>query len=94
MNAGSFIGRFMAGPVTRFVGIIDLSIATSVVCAILIIGMIWLGTVASVVVLGVLYGLFSGISKWCRASGSVMRSCCDVLACRYRDDVPNAGAYS
>ncbi|KIJ15146.1 hypothetical protein PAXINDRAFT_163133 [Paxillus involutus ATCC 200175] len=62
MNGGSCIGRFMAGPVTRFVGIIDLSITTSVVCAILIIGMIWLGTVASVVVLGVLYGLFSGIN--------------------------------
>ncbi|KIJ07578.1 hypothetical protein PAXINDRAFT_90172, partial [Paxillus involutus ATCC 200175] len=62
MNAGSFIGRFTAGPVTRFVGIIDVSIATSVVCAILIIGMIWLGTVASVVVLGALYGLFSGMN--------------------------------
>ncbi|KIJ07579.1 hypothetical protein PAXINDRAFT_173437 [Paxillus involutus ATCC 200175] len=62
MNAGSFVGRFMVGPVTRFVGIIDITIATSVVCAMLIISMIWLGTVASVVVLGVLYGLFSGIN--------------------------------
>ena len=35
------------------------------VCAILIIGMIWLGSVVSVVVLGVLYGLFSGMSGCC-----------------------------
>ncbi|KIK77785.1 hypothetical protein PAXRUDRAFT_776424, partial [Paxillus rubicundulus Ve08.2h10] len=62
VNAGSFIGRFVAGPVTHFIGIIDITIATSVVCALLIIGMVWLGTAASVVLLGVLYGLFSGMN--------------------------------
>ncbi|KAN0097186.1 Major facilitator superfamily domain containing protein [Tylopilus felleus] len=62
INLGSFIGRFVAGTVLPFVGAIDLTIITSMVCAILIIGMIWLGSVVSVVVLGVLYGLFSGMN--------------------------------
>ncbi|KAF8837434.1 MFS general substrate transporter [Paxillus ammoniavirescens] len=62
MNGGSFIGRFMVGPMTGFIGIIDLTIITTVICVILIISMIWLGTVTSVVVLGVLYGLFSGMN--------------------------------
>ncbi|KAF9237791.1 major facilitator superfamily domain-containing protein [Melanogaster broomeanus] len=62
INAGSFIGRFCAVLVTPFIGIVDLTIVTTVVCAILIIGMIWLGTVVSVVVLGILYGLFSGMN--------------------------------
>ncbi|KAG8216309.1 MFS general substrate transporter [Butyriboletus roseoflavus] len=62
INAGSFIGRFVAGTMVPFVGAINLTIFTTVVCAILIVGMIWLGSVASVVVLGVLYGLFSGMN--------------------------------
>ena len=65
MNVGSFVARFVVGPVLPYVGVVDLSITTTVICAILIIGMIWLGSVASVVVLGVLYGLFSGISGCC-----------------------------
>ncbi|KAI9568011.1 major facilitator superfamily domain-containing protein [Boletus coccyginus] len=63
MNVGSFIARFVVGPVLPYVRVIDLTITTTVICAILIIGMIWLGSVASVVVLGVLYGLFSGINR-------------------------------
>ena len=46
-----------------FIGVVDVTIMTVMVCAILIIGMIWLGSVASVVVLGVMYGLFSGLSR-------------------------------
>ncbi|KAF9226205.1 MFS general substrate transporter [Gyrodon lividus] len=62
INVGSFIGRFTAGLVTPFTGIINLTIITIVVCAVLIVGMIWLSTAASVVVLGVLYGIFSGMN--------------------------------
>ncbi|KAG9311919.1 major facilitator superfamily domain-containing protein [Chiua virens] len=62
INAGSFVGRFLTGPMLRFIGIVELTILSTVVCAVLIIGMIWLKTVASVVVLGSLYGLFSGIN--------------------------------
>ncbi|KAI9568012.1 hypothetical protein HD554DRAFT_807059 [Boletus coccyginus] len=62
MNAGGFVGRFSAGAVLPYVGTIDLTITSTVICAILIIGMIWLRSVVSVVVLGVLYGLFSGMN--------------------------------
>ncbi|KAF8547578.1 MFS general substrate transporter [Imleria badia] len=62
INVGSFVSRFAAGTVLPFVGVIDLTIVTTVVCGFLIIGMIWLGSVGSVVVLGVLYGLFSGMN--------------------------------
>ncbi|KAF8429448.1 major facilitator superfamily domain-containing protein [Boletus edulis BED1] len=62
INAGSFVARFVASAVLPYVGVIDLTIITIVACAILIIGMIWLGSAASVIVLGILYGLFSGIN--------------------------------
>ncbi|KAG9311920.1 MFS general substrate transporter [Chiua virens] len=62
VNAGSFVGRFLTGPILRFIGIVELAILSTAVCAILIIGTIWLKSIASVVVLGVLYGLFSGIN--------------------------------
>ncbi|KAI9573061.1 major facilitator superfamily domain-containing protein [Boletus coccyginus] len=62
INVGAFVSRFAAGPVLPYVGVIDLTITTTVICAILIIGTIWLGSVASVVALGVLYGFFSGIN--------------------------------
>lgn len=64
INAGSFVGRSATGTVLPFVGAIGLTIISTVACAILIIGMIWLSSAASVVVLGLLYGLFSGISEW------------------------------
>ncbi|KIJ63071.1 hypothetical protein HYDPIDRAFT_93254 [Hydnomerulius pinastri MD-312] len=62
ISGGSFIGRFIAAVILPLIGVIDLTIITTIVCAVLIVGMIWLGTVASVVVLGILYGLFSGIN--------------------------------
>ncbi|KAI9568014.1 major facilitator superfamily domain-containing protein [Boletus coccyginus] len=62
INAGNFVGRFSAGAVLPYVGVIDLTIITTVICAILITSMAWLDSVASVVVLGVLYGLFSGLN--------------------------------
>jgi len=74
INAGSFVGRFAAGTLLPFVGVIDLTIVTGVVCALLAIGMIWLGSVASVVVLVVLYGLFAGISGCCIHVGADARN--------------------
>jgi hypothetical protein len=64
MNVGSSVGRIAASFLLPFVGVVDQTIVTTIVCGILIIGMIWLGTVASVILLGILYGFFSGISKY------------------------------
>ena len=90
INVGSFISRFAAGTMLPFVGIIDLTIVTAVVCAVLIIGMIWLSSVASVVVLGVLYGLFSGISVYC-PSMCHHRVCLALDRYRHRDDGTHVG---
>ncbi|KIM69509.1 hypothetical protein SCLCIDRAFT_102575 [Scleroderma citrinum Foug A] len=62
MNAGSFWGRMSAGFLTPFVGVPDLTILSTVACAALLVGMIWLSSVASFVVLGFLYGAFSGMN--------------------------------
>ena len=88
MNAGGFVGRFSAGTVLPYVGVIDLTITTTVICAVLIIGMTWLGSVVSVVVLGVLYGLFSGMSECCT---SVHKRRLALDRYRYRNDGPHAG---
>lgn len=64
MNAGSFWGRMSAGFLTPFVGVPDLTILSTVACAALLVGMIWPSSVASFVVLGFLYGAFSGMSMF------------------------------
>lgn len=91
INAGNFIGRFAVGTVLRFVGVIDLTIITTIACAILIIGMIWLGSAASVVVLGVLYGLFGGMST-CWACVRRRKPCLSPDRYRYRIDGTHVGA--
>jgi len=60
MSAGSSVGRIAAIFLLPFMGVVDQTIMSTIVCGVLIIGTIWLGTVASVMVLGFLYGLFSG----------------------------------
>lgn len=76
MSAGSSVGRIAASFLLPFVGVVDQTIMTTIVSGILIIGMIWLGSVASVILLGILYGFFSGISKyqvyWSRLCGHLM----------------------
>ena len=90
INAGNFVGRFSAGAVLPYVGVIDLTITTTLICAILIIGMTWLGSVASVVVLGVLYGLFSGMSE-CRTSEHRHQGCLTLDRYRCCNDGTHAG---
>ncbi|KAJ7499896.1 hypothetical protein FB451DRAFT_1162305 [Mycena latifolia] len=59
MNTASFAGRLTAGFVARRLGIFIMTIAATACVAALILAMIALRTVASVVVIGVLYGHFS-----------------------------------
>lgn len=90
INAGNFVGRFLAGAALPYVGVIDLTIVTTVICAILITSMAWLGSVASVVILGVLYGLFSGLSRCCTSGHQRQRY---LVLDRYRccNDGTHAG---
>ncbi|KAJ7157878.1 major facilitator superfamily domain-containing protein [Mycena crocata] len=61
MNAASFIGRLSPGFFAHKLGIINMIAAASGAGAVLILSMIALKTIASVVVIGVLYGYCAGV---------------------------------
>ncbi|KAJ7182326.1 major facilitator superfamily domain-containing protein [Mycena crocata] len=61
MNASSFIGRLSPGFFAHRLGVINMVAAASGAGAVLILSMIALKTVASVVVIGVLYGYCAGV---------------------------------
>jgi hypothetical protein len=53
----------MSGFIARFTGVVNLATVAAILCSVLIFGMIGLSSLASVVVLGVIYGYLSGMSK-------------------------------
>jgi len=61
LNASNFIGRATSGYIAAFTGVINLTIMATISCSVLIFGMIGLNSLASVVVLGVVYGYLSGM---------------------------------
>ncbi|KAJ7499776.1 MFS general substrate transporter [Mycena latifolia] len=61
MNTAGFAGRLSGGFVARRLGILNITIAATGCGAVLILCMIALRTVASVVVIGVLYGYCTGV---------------------------------
>ncbi|KAI0675763.1 major facilitator superfamily domain-containing protein [Trametes maxima] len=61
LNVSSFFGRLSPGFVAHVLGVGNMTVASTFVCAILIFGMIGLGSLASVVVIGVIYGFFAGV---------------------------------
>ncbi|KAI6134749.1 MFS general substrate transporter [Pisolithus croceorrhizus] len=62
VNAASFCGRFSAGFIAHFISVVDLTILSTVACAVLLGGMIWLSSMESFIALGLLYGLLSGMN--------------------------------
>ncbi|KAG1888572.1 major facilitator superfamily domain-containing protein [Suillus subluteus] len=62
LNGSNFIGRLTSGFIEAFTGVLNLTIMSSISCGVLILGMIGLSSLASVVVLGVLYGYFAGLN--------------------------------
>ncbi|KAG2058344.1 MFS general substrate transporter [Suillus hirtellus] len=66
LNGSSCLGRFTSGFIAAFTGVPNLMIMSSFSCGLLIFGMIGLSSLASVVVLGVVYGYVSGV---CNAMG-------------------------
>ncbi|KAG1837280.1 major facilitator superfamily domain-containing protein [Suillus subalutaceus] len=61
MNAACFVGRCMTGIIAAYTGVLNLTIASTVACSAVIISMIALSDMASVVMLGLAYGYFSGV---------------------------------
>lgn len=62
VNAASFCGRLSAGVIAHFIGVVDLTIFSTLACAVLLGGMIGLSSMESFIVLGLLYGLLSGMN--------------------------------
>ncbi|KIK39965.1 hypothetical protein CY34DRAFT_56231, partial [Suillus luteus UH-Slu-Lm8-n1] len=62
LNGSNCIGRVTSGLIAGITGVPNLTIMSSILCGVLIFGMIGLSSLASVVVLGVLYGYSSGLN--------------------------------
>ncbi|OBZ66090.1 Riboflavin transporter MCH5 [Grifola frondosa] len=60
MNFSSFIGRLAPGFVAHKFGVPNMIAGATFCCAVLILGMTGVGSLASVVVIGVIYGFFVG----------------------------------
>ncbi|KAI0633743.1 MFS general substrate transporter [Trametes polyzona] len=60
LNGCSFIGRLSPGWFANRLGVHNISVTATFCCAVLILGMIGLGSVASVVVIAIIYGFFAG----------------------------------
>ncbi|KAG2156811.1 major facilitator superfamily domain-containing protein [Suillus bovinus] len=60
LNSGSFIGKVIAGVVSSYVGIPNTVIGSSLISSAVLFAMIGLHSVASVAVIAVSYGFFSG----------------------------------
>ncbi|OAX32778.1 MFS general substrate transporter [Rhizopogon vinicolor AM-OR11-026] len=61
MNSASIIGRCTAGIIASHIGVLNMTILSTATCSALLISMIALHDIASVVVMGVMYGYFSGV---------------------------------
>jgi len=61
LNMANLVGRVTSGYIAAFTGVPNLTIVATIASGILILGMIGLKSLASVVVLGVIYGYFSGV---------------------------------
>ena len=63
LNGGSLIGRLSTGFIAPYVGVPRLIVISTAACGILILGMIGLDRIPTVVVLGTIYGYFSGVCQ-------------------------------
>ncbi|KAG1860223.1 major facilitator superfamily domain-containing protein [Suillus subalutaceus] len=61
VNASSSVGRVTAGYIAAFTGVLNLIVIAAISCGSLILGMIGLGSLTSVVILGVLFGYCAGV---------------------------------
>ncbi|KAG2064683.1 MFS general substrate transporter [Suillus decipiens] len=61
LNAACVVGRCTAGIIQAYTGLLNLTIASTAACGVIIISMIALSNISSVVLIGIAYGYFSGI---------------------------------
>ena len=63
MNAASFIGRCSTGTIASYTGVLNLTLVSTIICSALSVSMIALSNTASVIVISVIYGYFSGVCR-------------------------------
>ncbi|KAG2055966.1 MFS general substrate transporter [Suillus hirtellus] len=61
LSASSSVGRLSAGYIAGYTGVLELTVISASSCGLIILGTIGLSSLASVVIIGVLYGYFSGV---------------------------------
>ncbi|KIJ69000.1 hypothetical protein HYDPIDRAFT_80918 [Hydnomerulius pinastri MD-312] len=61
LNGSSFVGRLTSGFIAPYTGVPNLMIISTFLCSVLILGMIGLSSLASVIVIGIIYGYFAGV---------------------------------
>ncbi|KAG1788771.1 major facilitator superfamily domain-containing protein [Suillus plorans] len=61
LSASSSVGRLSAGYIAGYTGVLNLTVISAISCGLIILGTIGLSSMASVVIIGVLYGYFSGV---------------------------------
>ncbi|KAG1749131.1 major facilitator superfamily domain-containing protein [Suillus paluster] len=61
LNGSNCVARISSGFIAAFIGVPNLIIVATISCGVLILGMIGLSSLASVVVLGIMYGFFAGL---------------------------------
>ncbi|KAG1837692.1 major facilitator superfamily domain-containing protein [Suillus subalutaceus] len=69
LNVSNCVARVTSGFIAAFTGVPNLIIVATISGGVLILGMIGLSSLASVVVLGVMYGYFAGLCKWFFSTG-------------------------
>ncbi|KAG2122861.1 major facilitator superfamily domain-containing protein [Suillus cothurnatus] len=61
LNASSCVGRFTSGYIAAYTGVPNLTVISAISCGLIIFGTVGLSSLTSVVILGILYGYFSGV---------------------------------
>ena len=64
MNAASLAGRLSPGFFAHSLGVVHMTVASAICCVALIFSMVAIENATSVVVIAVLYGYVSGISRY------------------------------
>jgi len=73
MNVAAFIGRCTAGIIASYIGVLNLTVLSTVACSAFIISMIALTDIANMIIIGVMYGYFSGV---CMFHTAIVVNCC------------------
>ncbi len=79
LNASSFFGRLAPGFVVNRFGVEKILVVSVFVCAVLILSMIALKTVASVIVIAIIYGFSAGVCEYWAQSYEVATVARDSL---------------